>query len=73
MIRDADHVVSLEKQEYKTRDDSTVELFIDVCDWCKKRNWHRYFEPTRSDVKRILKAMQEDAELDEDQSLEELL
>lgn len=73
MTRDLDHEVTLEKREYKSRDGSTVELFIDICEWCKKRNWHQHFEPTKADVKRVLKAMQQEAEIGGDQSLEDLL
>lgn len=73
MTRDLDHEVTDQKQEYKTKDGSTIELFIDICEFCKARNYQRYFEPTKADIRRVLKAMQEDAELGEEESLEELL
>jgi DNA-directed RNA polymerase subunit RPC12/RpoP len=73
LTRPLDHVVSQEKREYKTRDNSTVELFVDICDNCKTRNWQRYFEPTKADIRKVLKTMQEEAELQENESLEDLL
>lgn len=73
MTRPTDHTVSLEKREYKTKDNSQIELFTDICDFCKARNWTKYFEPTRADIRRVLKAMQDEAKLSEDQSLEDLL
>jgi hypothetical protein len=66
-------VVDKSKQEYKTKDKETVELFVDICEPCKGRNSRLYFEPTKADIQRILKTMQENAELGEDQSLEDLL
>ena len=73
LIRDLDYIVSLEKHTYDTKDGNKIELFNDTCEFCKKKNFHKYFEPTRMDVKRILKSMQEGAKLSGDQSLEELL
>lgn len=73
MTRDLDHEVSDEQQEYKSKDGSTIKLFIDICDFCKTRNYQHHFEPTKADVRRILKAMQNDAKLSEEESLEELL
>lgn len=73
LTRPLDYVVSKSKQEYKIKDKETVELFIDICEPCKARNSRQYFEPTKADIKRILKTMQEEAELSEDQSLEDLL
>jgi len=73
MTRPLDHVINEAKQEYKTKDKDTVELFVDICEPCKGRNSRLYFEPSKADIKRILKAMQEDAKLGEDQSLEDLL
>ena len=73
MVRDLDHTISIDKQEYKTRDGTTIELFIDICEFCKSRNWTRYFEPSKADVRRIIKTMHEESGLDEDQTLEDLL
>ena len=73
MIRPIDHVADKSKQEYKTKDKSTVDLFVDICRACRDRNNRLYFEPTKADIKRILKTMQEDAKLEEGQSLEDLL
>lgn len=73
MIRDIDHVVSQEKQEYKTRDGDQIQLFVDICESCKTRNWTRHFEPSKADIKRVLKAMQGQVKLEENQSIEDLL
>lgn len=73
MTRDLDHELTLEKQEYKAKDGTTIKLFIDICEFCKTRNWRKHFEPTKSDVRRVLKTMQDDAELGEEESLEDLL
>lgn len=73
LMRDFDYVVNTSKTTYDTKDGSKVELFNDMCEFCKKNNFHKYFEPTRADVRKILKSMQEDAKLSGDQSLEELL
>lgn len=72
LLKPLNEMPSLEKREYKTRTDEQIELFIDICDACKARNWRKYFEPTKADIKRILKTMQENTDL-EDQSLEDLL
>lgn len=73
MYRSLDHEVSLEKQDYEARDGSTVTLHTDICQFCKERNWTRYFEPSRTDIRRVLKGMHKDAELEDNESLEDLL
>lgn len=73
MSRPLGHVVSQEKQEFKTRDGSSVSLLIDTCDNCVGRNYRQYFEPTRSDIRKVLKAMNDEAQASPDVSLEELL
>jgi len=73
LLRPLDYTPKLEKQEYKTRDGSTVELFTDVCDKCQARNWRKHFEPSKSDLRRVLRSIHGDAELSEEESLEDLL
>lgn len=73
LIRPIDHVVSTETREYKGKDGQTITLLIDVCDNCRTRNFKRYFEPTKADVRRVIKSIQDEAKLPENQSLEELL
>lgn len=73
MIRPCDYVVSLKKQDHKTRENNTVSLFIDICDFCKRRNFSKYFEPTKADIKKAIRAIQSEAEIEEGQSLEDLL
>ena len=73
MTRPLDHEVSDERRSYKTKDGGEIELFIDICDNCKRRNMRRYFEPSKADIRRVLKTLSEDAKLAEDQSLEDLL
>ena len=73
MSRPLDHVVSKEKHEYKTFKGDTVELHIDVCDFCVARNNKKYFEPSPADIKTFLKAMKEVSPDGDDVSLEDLL
>ena len=73
MTRLLAHIVSQEKQEFKTRDGSPISLFVDTCDKCVGKNYRKYFEPTKSDVRKVLKAMNDEAKISPDTSLEELL
>lgn len=73
MIRDMEHTVSTEKNAYKTKDNKEIDLHVDICEPCKQRNFKKYFEPSRADVRKVLKAMQDEAAIGEDESLEELL
>lgn len=73
MLRPLDHCVSKETQEFKTRDGSSVSLLVDTCDKCLGKNYRRYFEPTKSDIRHVLKAMNDEAKSSSDVSLEELL
>ncbi len=73
LIRPLDHVVSDEKRPYKTKTGDAVEFFIDICDPCKRRNFRKHFEPSREDIRKVLKTLKEDKELSDDQSLEDLL
>lgn len=72
MVRLPTHVVSTETREYKSRDGSAVTLLIDVCDHCRAKNYRKYFEPSQADVRRIIKAIKEEKQI-EGQSLEDLL
>jgi transcription elongation factor Elf1 len=73
MSRLLDHVVSSERIEHKTRDGTTVSLFVDICDNCIASNYSKHFEPSRSNIRKVLKAMKEDAQANPDTSLEDLL
>ena len=73
MTRPTDHVVSSEKRPYKTKDGGDIELFVDICDSCHRRNFKKHFKPSREDVRRVLKTLAADAKLEEGQSLEDLL
>lgn len=73
MSRPLGHVVSQETQEFKTRDGGSVSLPTDTCQKCIGKNYRQYFEPTRSDVRKVLKAMNDEAKAPSDVSLEELL
>lgn len=72
MTRPPDHEVSQEKQVYKTFKGHEIELHVDICDACSRRNQKKYFEPTAADVRTFLKAMKE-VRQDDDVSLEDLL
>jgi len=72
MVRPFDHVVSTETREYKSRDGNTVTLLIDVCDHCRASNYRKHFEHSQADVRRIMKAIKDQKQL-EGESLEDLL
>lgn len=73
MTRTLGHVVSQEKVEHKTRDNSSISLFVDICDKCQGKNYRKYFEPTRTDIRKVLKAMNDTAKETPEESLEDLL
>lgn len=73
LLRPLGHVISTETQEFKKRDGSSIALMVDICDPCIAKNYRDYFEPTRTDVRKILKAMNDDAQASPDVSLEDLL
>lgn len=76
LIRHHEHVVSKETRSYQTKDGGEVELLVDICDFCKRKNSRLYFEPDQADIKKVLQAMQESAEgepKNEDVSLEDML
>lgn len=73
MIRSLKHEVSDAKQSYTTKDKTEVELFVDICDWCKRRNSAKYFEPSKADIRSVLRTLREDAEISDGKSLEDLL
>ena len=56
LIRPLDHQVSIEKKKYKISDDQEIELLIDICNWCKERNFKKYFQKTKIN-KRIAQIM----------------
>lgn len=62
---------SLEKQKFKDRNGNELELFVDICDKCKKRLYRKHFEPTEAQIKDVLKALQN--EQPTEKSLEEML
>ena len=72
LVRPLNHVVSLEEREYKTKNGTAIKLLVDICDHCRANNHKKFFEPSRADVKRLIKAIQEESPL-KDESLEELL
>jgi hypothetical protein len=72
MVRDADHSVSNEKQKYTDRNNEEIELLTDICDFCQQSNYRKHFEPTKADIRKVIKAMQEEGDVG-DQSLEDLL
>lgn len=73
MSRPIGHVIKLEKKSYKDRHDKDVEILTDICDFCIQKNYRLHFEPTRADIRKVLKTMQEEAKLADDQTLEDLL
>ena len=73
LVRPVDHCVSKDTQEFKKRDGTSISLLVDICVPCTQKNYHTYFEPTRTDIRKVLKAMSDEAEASPDVSLEELL
>lgn len=73
MTRPLAHVVSKDKKKYKTRTGEEVELMFDICDNCARRNYRNYFEPTQTDLRRIMRSVKESKQVPEDKSLEDLL
>ena len=66
-----DYTPNREEKEFTKRDGTPIKLFVDICDFCKKKNWHKFFEPTKADIRKVIKALAEEKQLD--QSLEEML
>lgn len=73
MIRPINHSVSIEKKEYKSKDATVVSLMHDICDYCVKRNYQTYFEPTKADIRKIISAIKTESNMPKDQSIEDLL
>lgn len=73
MTRPMGHVVKLEKRKYKDRHENEVELMIDTCDFCVAKNYRDHFEPTKSDIRKVLKTLQTESKLADNQTLEDLL
>jgi hypothetical protein len=76
LLKPLDKEVSYNKEEFETRDGSKVSLFTDICEYCQVRNFRKYFEPTKADAKKVMKALKEATEGDNPQdetSLEEML
>lgn len=72
MIRPKGHVVPHETREVETPSGKMVEIPIDVCDTCQRRIVRKYFQPTKQDVKKVIKAVKEQKDLG-DKSLEDIL
>lgn len=73
MSRPLDHKVSLEKKSFKIKNEQEIELLIDICDFCLAKNYRAYFEPTKTDIKKLLKAIHEEQPADSEKSLEDLV
>ena len=71
MIRRPDHIVSLEKEEHMDRGNKPISLFVDTCEFCKIKNFKKHFEPTKSDIRKVINAMKDNDT--KGQSLEDML
>lgn len=68
-----DHEVIREKKPIKLQDGRTVEHHIDVCEFCLVKLREKFYKPTKSDLRKVLKALHDpDIELGND-SLEDML
>jgi hypothetical protein len=73
LVTPIDHVPSKDKREFDLPDGTKIELFQEVCEFCVRKYFRKYFEPKKTDVKKIMRALSDEHELPEDTSLEELL
>jgi hypothetical protein len=64
---------SKEKRDFDLPGGDKVELFEQVCPFCVRKYYKKYWEPKKSDVKKIMQALEDAHELPDDTSLEELL
>lgn len=69
LFKPLDHVVSMEKISYETRDGSKIDLYADICDNCRLKNFNKYFAPLDANPKKVLDALKKN----ESVSLEEML
>lgn len=73
MQRPADHEVIREKRAVKVPDGRTVEHHIDVCHPCVLKLQKKYYQPGKTELQKVLKALHNpDVQLG-DKSLEDLL
>jgi hypothetical protein len=70
LVKPIDHVVSKEKISYQTRSGDKIELFGDICDSCRLKNFNKYFKPLDSDPNSVLNAMKNNKSVG---SLEDIL
>ena len=71
LLRPLDHKVSFAKQKYTDKNKQGIELHEDICEYCKIKNSRIHFEPTKADIKKVLKALKDEGKTEE--SLEDLL
>lgn len=72
MVRPKDHVVSHETREVETPSGEMVELHVDVCDACQRRIIRKHFQPNKTDLKKVIKAVKDQNDIGE-KSLEDML
>ena len=72
MVRKPDHVVSLEKEEVIDKNNESIHLLTDVCEFCLSKNHKKHFEPTKAEIRKIINAMSGNLEL-KGKSLEDIL
>jgi hypothetical protein len=71
MTRPFTHIVSYETREYTTYKKDTIELYVDICNFCILKNKKKYFEPSKADLDKMLSALKTNEE--DGPSLEDLL
>lgn len=71
MLRDSDHVVSKEKQNYTCANKNIVSLYVDICAFCKAKNIRKHFQSLEANMFKSLDDFNKD--LNEDESLEDML
>lgn len=73
LIVPIDDTPSKKKREFELPGGKKIELFEEVCQFCLRKYYKKYWEPKKADVKKIMRALAQEHELPEDTSLEELL
>jgi hypothetical protein len=73
MVRPHDYEVSDEMREINTPNGDTISIPKDICVYCEARIVKKHFQTKKADVKKVLKSLDEQTPVDEDQSLEDLL
>lgn len=62
-----------EMTEINTPSGKTIEVPANRCGFCDQKIVRKHFQPSKSDVKKVVKAMADQEAIPEDKSLEDML